>query len=107
VSKIQIATTRSLLALTCGICLTGFSAMLAGQNASVPDPPSKDKDVKPADKNASNKDANSPADQAEKMSPLGLVHDFGKVTRGTLCRHAFRVVNTSDAPLQIVSLRIS
>lgn len=39
------------------------------------------------------------------MFPDGLVHDFGKVKRGTQARHVFRVVNTSDVPLRFVSLR--
>lgn len=39
------------------------------------------------------------------MFPDGLHHDFGKVRRGKQIRHVFRVVNTSDVPLHIVSLR--
>ncbi|HEY7314978.1 MAG TPA: hypothetical protein VH643_36870 [Gemmataceae bacterium] len=39
------------------------------------------------------------------MFPDGFVHDFGKVKRGTQARHVFRVVNPSDVPLRIVSLR--
>jgi hypothetical protein len=44
---------------------------------------------------------------ATKMFGDGLVHDFGKVQRGTQARHAFRIVNTSRVPLRIVSLRCS
>jgi hypothetical protein len=39
--------------------------------------------------------------------PDGLEHNFGKVTRGTFCMHAFRIVNTSRQPLRIVGLRKS
>ena len=43
----------------------------------------------------------------EKMFPDGLTHDFGKVQRGTQVYHAFRIVNTSDVPLRILSVRLS
>ena len=39
--------------------------------------------------------------------PDGVAYDFGKVERGILPYHAFRIVNTSDAPLRIISLRKS
>jgi hypothetical protein len=39
------------------------------------------------------------------MFPDGLKHDFGTVQRGPEYRHTFRIVNTSNVPLQIVSLR--
>jgi hypothetical protein len=39
--------------------------------------------------------------------PDGLAHDFGKVQRGILACHAFRIVNTADVPLRIIGLRIS
>ena len=42
-----------------------------------------------------------------KMFPDGTVHDFGKVKRGTQCKHSFRIVNTSKVPLEITSLRCS
>jgi hypothetical protein len=45
------------------------------------------------------------ADKTDPMFPDGLVHDFGKVPRGVQARHAFRVVNTSNVPLQIISVR--
>jgi hypothetical protein len=41
------------------------------------------------------------------MFPDGLRHSFGIVSAGTLCKHAFRIVNTTGAPLKIVSIRIS
>jgi hypothetical protein len=47
------------------------------------------------------------ADDTDPMFPDGLVHDFGILRRGVEARHAFRVVNTSNAPLQINSVRIS
>jgi hypothetical protein len=48
-----------------------------------------------------------PAENYDRMFPDGVVHNFGKVPRGTQLRHAFRTVNTSDVPLRIASLRIS
>jgi hypothetical protein len=38
-------------------------------------------------------------------APLGVVHDFGKVERGTIPEHTFRIVNTSDVALEITSVR--
>jgi hypothetical protein len=49
----------------------------------------------------------SRANQTDKMFPNGLVHDFGTVMRGIQYNHSFRVVNTSDFPLHILSLRCS
>jgi hypothetical protein len=43
----------------------------------------------------------------DRMFPDGLVHDFGKVPQGTKCQHAFRLVNTTNAPIQIMLLRCS
>jgi hypothetical protein len=40
------------------------------------------------------------------MFPNGVEHDFGTVRPGTQLRHAFRIVNTSNVPLQIISVRI-
>ena len=40
-----------------------------------------------------------------KMFPDGRHFDFGKAKAGTIVRHTFRVVNTSDVPLEIVSVR--
>jgi hypothetical protein len=45
------------------------------------------------------------AQKSEKMFPDATVHDFGKVRRGTLAKHAFRIVNTSTVPLRITSVR--
>src|SRR5712691_5689324 len=47
------------------------------------------------------------AQKPNPMFPDGLVHDFGKVQRGTIVNHAFRIVNTLNVPLRIVSLRLS
>jgi hypothetical protein len=38
------------------------------------------------------------------MFPDGIKSDFGKVTTGTPCEHAFRIVNPSNVPLRIISL---
>jgi hypothetical protein len=48
-----------------------------------------------------------PAENGDRMFPDGVVHNFGKVPRGIQARHAFRIVNTSDVPLRIASMRIS
>jgi hypothetical protein len=83
VTKIKIARTMLLVVLTCsGVCLTGYS------------------------KDAGNEDAKKFAGETKTvtMFPDGLEYDFGKVQRGTLAKHVFRVVNTSNVPLQIVSL---
>lgn len=45
-------------------------------------------------------------DPTAAMFPDGVAHDFGKVPRGPHARHAFRIVNTSSVPLQVVSLRV-
>jgi hypothetical protein len=42
-----------------------------------------------------------------RMFPDGLAHNFGTVIRGTICEHSFRIINTTDAPLQILTLRKS
>jgi len=105
VTKIKIATTITLMALACSsACLTGYSSMQAGQSAPGQDPPRfdppTDKDAKEPELDAENKDAKKSAERF----PIGFVHDFGKVTRGTQCHHAFRIVNTSDVPLKIISI---
>ena len=51
-------------------------------------------------------DAKMDAEDA-KMFPDGRHYDFGKVKAGTMVRHTFRVVNTSDSPLEIVSVKRS
>jgi hypothetical protein len=106
VTKIKIATTILLMALPCcAILLTGYSSMQAGQRApdQVPPPidPPPGPAAKPPEKDAENKDAEKPVERC----PVGLVHDFGKVTKGTQCNHAFRIVNTSGVPLRIISVR--
>ena len=56
---------------------------------------------------ASNEDEKVSAETNATLFPDGLVHDFGKVQRGRQVRHVFRVVNLSDVPLRVVSLRCS
>lgn len=52
--------------------------------------------------------AASPPDKIDdKMFPDGESHDFGIVQRGAQLYHAFRIVNTSDVPMKIVSVRLS
>jgi hypothetical protein len=43
----------------------------------------------------------------EKTFPDGGTHQFGKVQRGVKVYHAFRVVNTSEVPLRILSVSLS
>jgi hypothetical protein len=47
------------------------------------------------------------ADSTEPMFPDGLSHDFGVVPRGIQAEHRFRIVNTTNWPLQIISVRTS
>jgi hypothetical protein len=106
VTKIKIATTVMLMALTSGgVCLTGYSSMQAGYSAPIQAPPPQDNDAKLSEKDAGNADANKLAENADKMFPDGLEHDFGRVQRGTQAKHAFRVVNTSNVTLRVISLR--
>jgi hypothetical protein len=56
---------------------------------------------------ASNEEEKLSAETNATLFPDGLVHDFGKVQRGRHVRHVFRVVNLSDVPLRVVSLRCS
>jgi hypothetical protein len=39
----------------------------------------------------------------KKMFPDGLQHDFGKVPQDLQCKHTFRIVNTTNVPLRILS----
>jgi hypothetical protein len=55
----------------------------------------------PADSPEQNRELPDP------MFPDGLEHDFGKVARGEVCKHSFRIVNTSSSQLKVISLRIS
>lgn len=41
----------------------------------------------------------------DKMFPDGRVHDFGTVRIGSEVKYAFRILNASDKPLKILSLR--
>jgi hypothetical protein len=73
-TQTKIAATTMVLALTCsGICL-----------ADLP-----------------NKDAGSLAGETIAMFPDGLAYDFGKVQRGPLLWHTFRIVNTTGVSLEI------
>ena len=48
-----------------------------------------------------------PAETVDPMFPDGVVHDFGKLKRGTDAKWSFRIVNNSAVPLKIVSVRCS
>ena len=78
----------ALMALACGVCQTDHP---------LAPPMPEGRDTKPTE----NKDVNRPAE----MCPVGLAHDFGKVQTGTIAKHTFRFVNTSDNPLQVIDLR--
>src|ERR1043166_10270857 len=47
------------------------------------------------------------SDAKDKRFPDGLSHDFGKVAYGAHVKHTFRIVNTSDSPVEITSVRLS
>lgn len=49
----------------------------------------------------------SSADAKPEMFPDGLFHDFGKVPHGVPCRHRFRIVNNTDLPMRVESIRAS
>jgi hypothetical protein len=100
VSKRMIATAIVLSGLTCnGLCMTAFSSIPTGPNLPTQDaPPIKMVQQRPIYERV---------DQKDDMFPDGRVHDFGKVAQGTICKHAFRIVNTSDVPLRIIGVRTS
>ena len=47
----------------------------------------------------------APESPDAKMFPDGRHYDFGTVKRGERPRHTFRIVNRSDVPLQLISVR--
>jgi len=77
--------------------------MQAGQSEPIPPPapPPLDSNANPPKKDNENKEAIKPFE----LYPLAIVHDFGKVKSGTLAKHAFLLVNTSDVPLKFNYLR--
>src|SRR5262249_38847642 len=101
VSKLKIAVVIALMGLMSGIWLTAFSSITTARTASSPGSP-KEKDAKDS---ANNEDKEADDKVAKKMFPDGRDHDFGKVPYGTLCKHFFRIVNTSDAPIEITEVR--
>ncbi len=51
--------------------------------------------------------ANDKAEEAERrMFPDGTIHKFGKVQRGTVAKHSFRIVNTDNTTMEITSVRL-
>jgi hypothetical protein len=106
VTTTKLAATVSLAALTCnGPCVAGHFSMQAEAGASIQALPPRDTDAKQPETEAADKDAKKPAGKIDMMFPDGLRYDFGKVTRGTQYRHSFRIVNTSNVPLHILSVR--
>jgi hypothetical protein len=103
VTKTGIATTIMVMAVTWGgVCLTGYPSIQAGPGVQA-QTTLKDAHANLAEKDTGNKDAK----KADKIFPDGLEHDFGRVASGTQVKYAFRVVNTSNVPLRIVSVRWS
>jgi Ankyrin repeats (many copies)/Protein of unknown function (DUF1573) len=47
------------------------------------------------------------ADAKVNRFPDGQSHDFGKVAYGAYVKHTFRLLNTADVPLEIISVRSS
>ena len=92
----------ALLALTC-------SGVLAQPAPDLPSPP-PGREPRLPDKEDNN-DANKPAEKIFDANlvafPDGHSRDFGSLPRGTQAYHAFRIVNTSNLPLQIRSVRIT
>ena len=102
--KINIPLPIFLIALTVGgIYLTEFSSTLAEQPRQIQHPLPADPNAKTQEKDSEDKQATKPVERA----PFGFVYDFGKVPRGTPCKHSFRIVNLSNVPLRIISLRMS
>jgi hypothetical protein len=98
--RIKITIPFFLLGLALGIIfLTRHSSMLAEQAA--PPVPPKNSIADTSEKGAEDKEATRPIEWA----PFGFVYDFGKVPRGTPCKHSFRIVNTSGVPIRIISFR--
>ena len=87
VTKIKVARTIVLMVLTCsGVYVS----------ASVPE------------KDTGNTQTKKPTGgKIDRMFPEGNEHDFGKVTKGTQCKHSFPMVNSTNAPLRIQGLRWS
>jgi len=106
VTKRKIATSIMLIGFAfSGICATAFSSMTAGQTA--PNPPSPPQNPT-GDGRTKQEQLHETVDKNDdKMFPDGRDHDFGKVPTGTLCKHVFRIVNTSDTPIHIASVRFS
>jgi hypothetical protein len=92
----------TLIAFTGGVWVTGHSFLPAPERvpAQPVTPPGANAD--PPGKDAKDADAKDLVES----SPFALVHDFGKVPRGTIAKHTFRFINTSNAPLRVISLRI-
>jgi len=98
--KINIPLPIFLIALTVGgICLMEFSSTLAEQPRQIQPPLPADPNDKTQEKGSEDKQAAKPIESA----PFGFVYDFGKVPRGTAFKHSFRIVNTSNVPLRIIS----
>jgi hypothetical protein len=91
-TKTGIASTVLLLALVCGGPWTKRDSLIGAAPSGLSKLP------------AGTAEGNKEVKKAPALSPVGILHDFGKLPRGTLARHAFRIVNTSDVPLHITKV---
>jgi hypothetical protein len=82
------------------ILLLAFSSLQAGQSPVQPTPGDGEEARLPK----GDKDTRNPA---EKMFPDGVSHDFGILPTETQAYHAFRIVNTSNVPVKILSVRVT
>lgn len=113
---IKALQTVTLITLACGgISIMGSTAISPAADTPPLTPPSQESNAQPPAPQAPPPQdlTNAPAAKAEEkeapsptMAPFGLVHDFGKVPSG-IVKHAFRIFNTSDVPLQVPSVRWS
>jgi hypothetical protein len=111
VFRARIATAMTVLALTCGgVGLTAYSSMQVGQQAQVPppaspvDPPSKKvAAAKVSESDTATKETNKVARHRNHVQ--GRTEPL--LRSGTLAKHAFRLVNTSNTPIEMVELRVS
>lgn len=86
------------------LSLIVLAGLLEG-DAVLPPPPRPADFSPPAGTDTATKTADKDEKKPVELAPFGIVHDFGKLRRGTIANHVFRIVNTSEAPLRVVRLR--
>ena len=101
VNKIKIVTVMLLMALIgSGVLMKGV-AMQAGQGPIIPPATPPASDTKPPEKESGKKETERPVEEC----PFAIKHDFGKVPNWEEVKHTICLVNRSDVPLRIISLR--